>query len=195
MEQVFIELRKLHAVSSQLELYLRNHILKRLCRKGEIFLKEGDICRGVYFIERGLIHHFSTKSGKNVSTWLLAENDFCVSFESFFNRIAAEDNIQALEDCILWYITFEQLQEISRLFPEFKLHVMLIEQKYRSISEKIKRELYGLGPEEKYLWFLSYHANIANRVPIEIIWSYLGISRNTFDTIRRKMARRSNPRP
>ncbi|HMI59510.1 MAG TPA: Crp/Fnr family transcriptional regulator [Puia sp.] len=189
MERLFIELRKLHPVSQELENYLRAHVLKKLYRKKDMILKEGQICRYVYFIESGLVHHFSTKSGKRVTTWLLGEHHFCVSFESFFDSVPAEDNIQALENCIIWCITLDQLHEIFRLFPEFMRHVDLIKKKYRSIGEKIKVHLQGLGTKGKYLWFLDYHADISNRVPLEIIASYLGIAKNTLDRIRRDMAK------
>ncbi len=188
MKQLFIELRKLHPASAQLEAHLNEHVIRKVYRKKDIILKEGQICRYVYFIESGLVRHFSTKSGERVTTWLLGEKHFCVSFESFKYGVPAEDNIEVLEDCTLLCITLEQLHEIFQLFPEFRIHVSEIENKYRIIGEKIKSHIHGLGPKEKYLWFLDYHADISNRVPLEIIASYLDISLNTLKGIRKKMS-------
>ena len=38
--------------------------------KGEMILKEGEICRYIYYIERGLIRQFYFKNGKQITEHL-----------------------------------------------------------------------------------------------------------------------------
>ena len=35
--------------------------------KGEIILREGEVCRNIYYVERGLIRQFYFKNGKQIT--------------------------------------------------------------------------------------------------------------------------------
>ena len=49
----------------------------------------------------------------------MKECDVIISVESFFIQQSSKESIQALEDCILYYITYDELQHIYKTFPEF----------------------------------------------------------------------------
>ena len=38
--------------------------------KGEIILREGEVCRNIYYVERGLIRQFYFKNGKQITEHL-----------------------------------------------------------------------------------------------------------------------------
>jgi CRP-like cAMP-binding protein len=42
-------------------------------------------------------------------------------------------------------------------------------------------------PEDKYLYFIKNHPELLNRVPLHMIASYLGISRETLSRVRRQL--------
>ena len=54
--------------------------------KGEMILKEGEICRNIYWVARGLVRQFYYKNGKELTEYMAAEDTMCMSIESLFKE-------------------------------------------------------------------------------------------------------------
>src|ERR1700744_166549 len=119
MKKLFARLNAVAPLSDGLIEFLHKHLQSKMIKKGEFLVKEGQVCRHIYFIEQGIVRQFVSTKSNDVTTWLLKENDICISIKSFFYQIPAIDSIQALEDTTVWYLSFEKLEEGCCLFPEF----------------------------------------------------------------------------
>jgi len=73
----------------------------------------GQVCENLYFIQKGLLKCFYILRGKAVSDWFFGETETVVSIDSFYNQVPGEDFIEALEDCELYYISFQEFQDLS----------------------------------------------------------------------------------
>lgn len=186
METLLNFLEGIHPMSDGLKNHLF-HILKtRQLNKKDFLLKAGHICRTIGFIESGLIRCFYKKGDTDISSWFMKEGDVIVSIESFFQQKKSYESIQALEDCILHYIDYDQLQQIYIQFPEFNFIGRVVTEKYYALWAQ---QLYGLRmqtSQERYDWLFEMHPELLLRVPSKYLASYLGITEVTLSKIKSK---------
>jgi CRP-like cAMP-binding protein len=187
MKQLFIRVQNLGPMPFGVEAHLSRILVRSPYKKGKLIVEAGQICRRLYFIESGLIRHFVMRSDQDRTTWLLKENDFCISVDSFFNQVQALDNIETMEDTIVWSISYEQLQELIRLYPQFSEHANKINMEYRLLNERIRLELSRLNNTERYIWLLNNYPEFAARVDNAILCTYLGMSKNTLAAIKKNI--------
>src|SRR5512133_2313804 len=79
-------------------------------RKGELFLKEGQVSNEYLILREGFMRAYSIDiNGLEVTTAFHSSNYPVFEVASFFNRTSSKENIQALTDCKGWFITYDQL--------------------------------------------------------------------------------------
>ena len=79
-------------------------------QKGEIILKEGDICDRIYWVTKGLVRQFYYKNGKELTEYMTTENNIVMSIESLFKEEPTRQQIQALEPTILFALPKNALE-------------------------------------------------------------------------------------
>lgn len=176
MTQLLLRLNGIHKMSDELIDYLKRHLQRKSFEKDELILRKGQICRHVYFIEKGLIHIFTSDESSENTTWLLRENDIAISYESFFEQTSSRENLVALESTILWFISHDQLENACQLFPEFKDIREKIKDEYRIKKEDNDDWLGRLGTLERYKYLLAHDPELIRRVEIPQLASYLRMS-------------------
>lgn len=184
MEQLLTLISSIQPLSSELKEHLYQHLKTRELSKKGILLKAGHICRNIYFIEKGLLRCFYHKSDVEVSSWFMKEDDFIISIESFYQQRESYESIQALEDSVLYYLSYNELQFAYRNFPEFNFIGRILTEKYHELWAQ---QLYALRMQtahERYQWLLTNHAELVLRVPGKYIASYLGIEETTLSKIK-----------
>lgn len=175
MEQLLAFLENIHPLSPELREYLALNVKWRELRKKEFLLKAGHICREIHFIAGGLLRCYYEKGDQEVCSWFMKEGDVIVSIESFYERKISYETIQALEDCCLFYISYEELYHIYRTFPEFNWISRELVQRYYILWAK---QLYGIrmqSSQERYDWLLENFPDLVLRVPSKYIASWLGM--------------------
>ncbi len=176
MEKLFQLLNSVHPISPGLAEYMTEIVQWKELAKKEFLLKAGHLCRNIYFIEKGLLRCFYFKGESEICSWFMKENDVIVSIESFFLRTVSYESIQALEDCALYYISYEDLYHIYRTYPEFNWTGRELMQNYYIFWAK---QLYGLRMQqapERYKWLLVNFPDLILRVPAKYLASWLGIT-------------------
>ncbi|MFT5620659.1 MAG: CRP-like cAMP-binding protein, partial [Chitinophagales bacterium] len=67
--------------------------------KGTTVLREGEVCKYLYLIEKGLMRiYYIDAKGRDISHWFSAENQIMSIPRSFFNQSASNYFIETLED-------------------------------------------------------------------------------------------------
>ena len=184
MEDLLHYLNGIYPLSENLVAYLNVNLKTRLLTKKEFLLKKGHISRDICFINKGLLRCFYLIDEKEVCSWFMKEGDVIVSVESFFNQIKSYEFIQALDDCILHYITYDELQYIYHHFPEFNFVGRVVIQQYYTLSEQ---RLYSMRMQrsvDRYAYLMKHHAELILRVPSKFLASYLGITEVTLSNIK-----------
>jgi CRP-like cAMP-binding protein len=164
--------------------YLRKTIKTSTLKEEEFLLTAGQVCTNLYFIQRGLLKCFYIVHQQEVSDWFFGELETVVSIDSFYDQLASEDFIQALEDCLLFYITYEELNYLYRNFVEFNVVGRVLTNKYLRIWHRQARNIRMLTAEERYLFLLKTQPDLINRVPVRDLASYLDMAKETLSRMR-----------
>jgi len=186
MEQLLEFLNSVYPLSDDLVNYLMQNLQSKVFKKKEMLLEKGRICKNIFFIEKGLIRCFYLLNEKEVSSWFMKEGDVIISVESFFKQVPSYESIQALEDCTVYYISYEQLMHAYVTFVEFNFVGRILTEKYYTLCEQRLYSLRMHKAAERYNDLLQNDPEIIQRVPSKYIASYLGISLETLSRVKSK---------
>lgn len=160
---------------------------KVMLSKGAMLIKEGSVCNHVYFLERGCVRGYYNLDGKEITYWFAFENSFVTSFYSFITRKPAIENIHALEDCTLWSVSYDHLQQLYDTYPEIERLGRLMHERYYVMLEDRFLSNHFKEARERYDLLLKNSPHILQRVPLGYVASYLGITQETLSRIRNKI--------
>ena len=184
MEEIFAYLNTIHPLHSDTRNYLEQHLKPQEITKKKFILKQGHVCRNIYYIQSGLLRCFYVRGYKEISSWFMKEGDIIISVESFFNQKVSKESIQALEDSFLYYLTYEELQFAYENYPDFNSIGRILTEKYYQLCEQRLYSLRMQKANEKYQFLMKHFPQIIQRVPLTDIASYLGIRLETLSRIR-----------
>lgn len=97
--------------------------------KGDMILKEGDLCDSIYYIEKGLIRQFYFKNGKEVTEHLGEDHTIVMCIESLFKEEPTRLQVEALEPTLMYGLPKKRLEEEA-------IHNTNIQMLYRKILEE-----------------------------------------------------------
>ena len=177
-------LENITPLSEQLRSRLEQIIQTKTFAKKELLLKEGEVSNFIFFIEQGFARSFYTKEGKDITAWFMAENDVIISVASFFTRIKSYENIEALEDMIVHYINYNELEKLYNDFPEFNKTGRLLTTHYYVLSEERVYNMRRQTAEERYHFMLEKYPQLILRAQLSHIASYLGLTIETLSRVR-----------
>lgn len=175
---------KLSAESRQALLSLMK---KESLPKGHVLVPCGDICRNVYYIEKGLARTFYLKDGKEVTDRFRAENMFTCSMSGHVTNTPDGRQIELLEPSIIWSLPYSELEKLYDRYHEIeRLGRYLITQEMVEMHRRLT-ELQFMTAQERYNTLLLNDPSLLQRVPLGLISSYLGITQETLSRIRAKV--------
>ena len=143
--------------------------------KGDFFLKEGNVCREVGFITRGLVRYFINKDGEELIYDFGSEGNFVCNYESFLDKSPSQKNIQFTEDTEWLSISFDKLQLLYKNIAQGERFGRLVcEQIFIDALRKIT-SLYTYTPEQRYHQFLELYPDLQQRIPQYYVSSFVGV--------------------
>ncbi len=160
----------------------------RQLKKGEFLTRQGEITRTVSFINKGLLRMCYLIEGKEICTGFVCENEYISSYASFLTQTPSAENIDALEECELVNLSYEDMQQLYKTNPVFETFGRRIaEYLFIMVSSQTTR-LLTLTPEERYQSVIEYQPFVIQRVPQYMIASYIGITPEHLSRIRKKIS-------
>jgi CRP/FNR family transcriptional regulator, anaerobic regulatory protein len=166
---------------------MREHLFYVSLKKGEYFYREGDLCNRIGFVLEGVLRVVRINDdGTEVTRYFINEGHFAVDLESYHKRVPSLEFQEALTDCKFVIMTREVMDLFSAKIPNFQLIVSRITEK--SLLEKyaVKSEMVTDNAATRYAKLLNRHPNIIQRVPLQFISSYLGVTPFTLSRIRKQ---------
>ncbi len=184
MEHLLQHIKNYHPLSQTAQQALYNCFEQKVLPKNTLLLQQGQICRHLFFLEKGALRGFYNADGKEITHWFGFENDFVTSFYSFSTQMPAVENIQLLESCVLWTIAKDTLTALFNEHHEIERLVRIAYEKYYIRLEERFVNAQFTTAAERYENLLQQSSHILERVPLGYIASYLGISQETLSRIR-----------
>lgn len=187
MQQLLTHITGYYQLSVEAKQLLQDCFEQVILPKNEFLLTEGQVCRHLYFLEKGALRGFYNLDGKEVTHWFGFEQDFVTSFHSFITGEVAVENIQLLEGCIMWSIRKERLTALFDQYHDIERLVRIAYEKYYIRLEERFVNAQFKSAAERYENLLQQSPHILERVPLGYIASYLGISAETLSRIRSRL--------
>jgi CRP-like cAMP-binding protein len=184
MHQLLHHISHFAPLSVEAQNALQDGFEKIILSKNSMLLSEGQVCRQLYFLEKGALRGFYNLDGKEITHWFGFENDFVTSFHSFITQEPAVENIQLLEGSMLWSISKETLTGLFNRHQDIERLVRIATEKYYIRLEERFVNAQFKTAKERYNDLLLHTPHILERVPLGSIASYLGISQETLSRIR-----------
>jgi CRP-like cAMP-binding protein len=171
-------------LSPQCLAHLQQIIKPTTIKKGEFILRSGEVCKNLYFISDGLLKCFYILHDEEVCDWFFGRTETVVSIDSFYAQTPGLDFIQALKDCELFYITYDELNYLYRNFIEFNVIGRVLTIKYLRIWHRQARNIRMLTAEERYQFLLKTQPELVNSISVRDLASHLDMSRETLSRMR-----------
>jgi CRP-like cAMP-binding protein len=156
--------------------------------EGQFLSREGKVCTQLYYICSGILRIVSTtEKGTDRTHYFYKENQICTILKSFDEGTVADAGIQAACDGEVLLIARPRLHQLIASLPWLKDVMDRVFQ--RQLLEKVEtRNAYlGVDAETQYKLFVERQPDIALRVPMKDIASYLGITPQSLSRIRRNI--------
>jgi CRP-like cAMP-binding protein len=157
-------------------------------KKEEYFSEAGKIPRRVAFVNEGILRVcYYNSNGDEITKYFIDENNFAVDINSFTQKIPSSEYVQAVTDCKLIIFSREALEELSLIIIAWDNIISRITAK--SLIDKVNRLSPMLNEDAKvrYLSFLDKFPQVANRIPLSLLASYLGITQSSLSRIRKNI--------
>jgi len=171
----------------QLEWQNFSHLFKRENVSARtILLREGEVARKIYFIEKGCFRLSFNNDGKDITFQFFFENEGISSAESFRYDQPSLYSIESLEPSIVHSLTKTDYLKIIENSSLIKQDIE--EQTIQRLLyiEKLFLSRIKNSPEERYKELLEQYPQILQRVPQHYIASFLGITSVSLSRIRNR---------
>lgn len=180
-------LEKVDLTEQEKEVIKTYFIPKKLSKK-KLLLKEGDVCKYLSFVEKGLLKTYNTdqKGVQHVNMFAL-EGWWTSDMYSFFLQEKAVFSIETIENSEILMISLPDFEKMTVAVPKMDRYFRILFQ--NSLYTKERRLLSSItySAEEKYQKFTENNPKLVQRVPQNLIASYLGITPETLSRIKKNM--------
>lgn len=178
-------LDQIYEISENSKDTLKDSIAEVSFSKGHILLKAQRIEKSIYFIKKGIVRAFAPVEGQNITFWFGEEGETILSMRSYVESKKGYENIELLEDCELYELGIERLNELYHCDIQIAnwgrrlAEKELLKIESRMISAELK------SAKERYDELITNSPNLIQRIPLKHIASYLGITQVSLSRIRK----------
>ena len=163
---------------------LADILVCRKFKKGERILDEGEVCRSMLYLEKGLTRQFYFKYDKDLTEHIAYEGGVVICLESYLKEEPTRLMIEALEPTIAWDIPKDKIEQLALKDAEVGVwYRKLFEASL--IESQVKADTLRFEPaHERYNKLLQLHPEILKRAPLVYIASLLQMTPETLSRVR-----------
>jgi len=170
---------------------LSKKVIERKIKRRQFILQEEDICKHYTFVAEGCFKKFQVdQKGTEHNLQFIAENDWIMEIDSFYNEKPSRVFIEAIEPSIILQITKPDLINLFMSNPKFNRNFrVIIENRFVELENRVLQAISSTA-EERYLTFLAQYPKLSQRLPNTQIASYLGITPEFLSKIRKEISKK-----
>jgi CRP-like cAMP-binding protein len=155
--------------------------------KKKYLLQEGQVCKTLYFVEKGCLRmFFIDKKAREQITQFAIDGWWISDYFSFLDNKPTEYNIQTIEKSKILSINILNLDNLLIELPQLEKYFRIIAQRDLAASQRRNKYLYEMSKEEFYKFFTTSFPEFVQRVPQYMIASYLGLTPEYVSELRKK---------
>ena len=163
----------------------------RQIKKHEFLLREGEVCKHVYFLIDGFFRMFYVDyDGNEINYRFTNKNNFLVDFQSFLLQKPSHFYWQAMQDAELFALSFQDIQNVYAASPAWNnFGRLMAEHVYLQLNERVEMLLF-MTPEERYKYLLDTNPEIFSQVSQFHLSSYLGVKPESLSRLRKRLLKK-----
>ena len=172
----------------QIELISKYAHFKQL-KKEAYFSEAGDIAKRVAFVLDGIFRVcYYLNNGDEVTRYFVEENNFVVDINSYINEVPSTEYIQAITPVEIIIFRKEDLVDLSNTIVGWDQVMSKITNK--ALLEKVHRisPMMAEDAKTRYVQFHDRFPNLVNRIPLNYLASYIGITKHSLSRIRKELS-------
>jgi CRP-like cAMP-binding protein len=179
------ELARRYSTMTHEELDMLESILVPMkFQKGEVILPEGEVCKNIYWIAKGLVRQFYFKNGKELTEYMATENNICMCIESLFKEEPTRLQIMAIEPSILYALPKDALEQASIKSVNIQMLYRKILEESLILSQVHADMLRFETAQDRYVKLVKRQPQLVLRAPLVYIASYLQMTPETLSRVR-----------
>lgn len=179
------ELARRYSTMTHDELDILESVLRPMkFAKGEIILKEGEVCTNIYWVVRGLVRQFYYKNDKELTEYMATENTICMCIESLFKEQPTRLQIQALEPTLIYALPKAALEAVAMKSVNIQILYRKILEESLIFSQVHADMLRFESAPDRYAKLVKRSPQLVLRAPLVYIASYLQMTPETLSRVR-----------
>ncbi|KQR72628.1 Crp/Fnr family transcriptional regulator [Pedobacter sp. Leaf176] len=188
---LFSHIEEKVSLSANDKLLIEKFFSYRKLRRKQYLLQEGEICKNLVFVSKGLLrtYNIDEKGIEHMSIfgwegWWLSD------FNSFLSGEPAVFNIDAIEESELLMLSRKDYEALTLAVPIMDRYFRILYQNSLVTKERRLMSTITHSAEERYLELSASNPKIIERIPQNLIASYLGIAPETLSRIKKNLLSR-----
>lgn len=161
-------------------------IQSKTFQKGDFILRSGDVCRNLYYIDKGLVKLCFTKANKEFIMRFFPENALFTLLDSYLTQTPSTYEIICLEKTIITSIRNEEMQFLCKKHHSFETFFRkLVSLSALNMMKRIS-EMLEENATQRYEHFVEENNHLLQRITLGDLANYLGITQVSLSRIRAK---------
>lgn len=154
---------------------------------GDYFLREGNICRTIGFVMQGTLRVLHFDQDGEVTRYFIRQGNIAVLPDSFRYQASANENIQAVTDCQLLIIRYEDLIKLHDKIPSW---LRLVQKLLEEVTQQrqLGRTLSSHDIKSRLRLFDEEYPGLGTEIPVKTLASFLRVSPIELMKLRSELA-------
>lgn len=189
-EVFFSQVKDKVLLSAEEQKLVKTFFSPKKIRKKQYLLQEGNICRHLAFVEKGLLRSYSVdEKGIEHMIHFAWEGWWMADMLSFLSIEPSTYHIDAIEDAELLLISRTDFEVMLLKVPVMERYFRMLFQ--NNIISKERRLISSISnsAEEKFIHLSATNPELIKRIPQQLVASYLGITPETLSRIKKKLTK------
>ena len=185
-EAFFDYLQQFDTLNKQQVELINSFLVAKSYKEGDFFLRAGKVSNEIGFVLKGVFRVcYYDNNANEVTRYFLDEGNFIVDLNSYNTGIPSTEYVQALTGCTLLTLSKPAMEHLSATIVAWDRIISKITAK--ALAEKVTRIslMMPQNASARYTAFLENYPNLANRVPLQYIASYIGVTKSSLSRLRR----------
>ena len=190
IDSLLSNIQSLITISPEEKEIISSLFREKIYKKGDFFLADGQTCKHVGFVAKGLMRYYINHDGEEKTYAFSQENQYVSNYESFLPQMPSSKIIQALEDSHVFVISYSDLQILYAKVREGERYGRIaVEAVFLQMLIDIN-SFYTETPEVRYEGFIKNHPDLQQRISQYHIASFVGVKPQSLSRIRKRIFNR-----
>ena len=94
---------------------------KKHLNKGQVFIRQGDICKYLAFVKQGIMRVSTVINGKEITQWIATKGYYITDLAAFITGGRSRWTITALNNTTIYSISKSDYEQIGKIIPDWNI--------------------------------------------------------------------------